>query len=206
MEFNSERAKKMLELYSQGNTLERVSKVFGITRERVRQILQKIYPDDYAKFRKIKEVWYDKLCGFCTGPIHTKIKGIKYCSKKCWHSGWKKRSDTLRNRPEKKCSQCSQILPNARFYRTNNNQLSAHCKKCHQKYIYRWKEKNPKRWAEINKNSQRRWIEAHREYSNQKARERYQANLPESRRKGAESWRKHRERLGKLVQEATKEL
>jgi DNA-binding CsgD family transcriptional regulator len=47
---NDSRASEMLEMYSQGNTLDQIGSSFGITRERVRQILSQTF-GDYRAFR-----------------------------------------------------------------------------------------------------------------------------------------------------------
>ncbi len=81
-EFKKERNDEILALAEEGLTLEEIGEVFGITRERVRQIIQ-------TRGRSITEFHKDRLvsmnmyqCNACD-RIFAAPNASKFCSKKC---------------------------------------------------------------------------------------------------------------------------
>ena len=73
------RVDEMMELRRQGETLDAIGKRFDLTRERVRQILQREMPDFVFPRRPGKS----HNCVHCGGSFHSGRASNKFCSQKC---------------------------------------------------------------------------------------------------------------------------
>lgn len=81
------RAKEMLGKYNGGMTLERVGQEYGVTRERVRQLL--VSTGEYVSRPKSKvRVIYSLVCKQCKGSFNTFFPEKIYCSTSCSRKGY----------------------------------------------------------------------------------------------------------------------
>jgi hypothetical protein len=96
-----ERIKGIILMYSNGNSLEEVGGAFGVTRERVRQILKeegiaRRTKRDYPQTMEVEE----RICQICGTKFVCRLKSSKmYCNRDCACRGRAKiRRDEQRHR------------------------------------------------------------------------------------------------------------
>lgn len=144
----NERSTKMLALYNSGKKLAEVGKVYGITRERVRQILAK---EGYERHRIEKEI---RACKVCNKIILVYPSSKReFCSHKCNGIGRRRRTDAKYSKmTTKSCAKCKKrkrisfFYPN---YSNNRRTLNSWCKRCAKVLSYRWNKENPERFKII---------------------------------------------------------
>ena len=96
-----------------------------------------------------------EACGISFNRNPTKCREKNYCSKKCYYS-------TFRNKTEKECPRCKKVFPltTEYWYRDNYTllNLSTYCKKCDSKRSKKWERENKERrkitnreWSRNNK-------------------------------------------------------
>ena len=82
-----ERIIEMHERRVSGESLRNIGMRFGITRERVRQLIVKYYPEYVHPKKNVKEIRECKFCG--KKILDFKRAKTKYCSKRCSSEGRK---------------------------------------------------------------------------------------------------------------------
>ena len=99
---NNDRTKKIIELREQGKTYQEIGSVFGVTRERIRQILVKNAPPDLVGYKKVTSL-YEVICSECGSKLTRKLSYIPneqdkfFCNKTCFgNHEWRAKQDAYR--------------------------------------------------------------------------------------------------------------
>lgn len=71
---------EMFELRKSGKTLAEIGAHFSVTREYVRQCLNKHYPDVIFPKHQAKT----RPCRYCGTSFHSYVKNAEHCSRECW--------------------------------------------------------------------------------------------------------------------------
>ena len=180
------RARKMMWLYIDGWCLEKIGKKYGLTRERVRQILNKHYPKVYKNMhgnykigeRITKECKYSK-CGKKFSYLKCIPQERNCCNLKC-SMAYK---EELRLKVKHKvCSKCKKKKSVSEFHdmsgcgKKGRHFKMSICKKCFNIYSYNWKAKNPKKYREIQKRAQKKYNKLHYKEVRDRFRMRYRTD------------------------------
>ena len=144
----------MLFFYLGGETLEQVSKRYGVLRERVRQLIH-AFPE-YTAIGKVNRVSRAKLltltCSGCGLTYKTQeYHPAKHCSLKCRKIVTRRRWGSARP-----CPRCAEMRPAGEFYwirtcRGGQKRPMSMCKKCFKKLSIEWRVKNPEKWKVISR-------------------------------------------------------
>ena len=143
----------MLESYRDGNTLDTIGKAFGVTRERVRQLITPL--DGHAeakvlgKLRRKNSHSKTITCKDCGKPMRVYVGSRKlFCDINCFVL-WKRKN--LDNTVERWCSKCSVVKPISDFYPTysKDHGFSPYCKKCQAKISNDWRLRHRKQVLKI---------------------------------------------------------
>ncbi len=164
----NERARIMFGLYLKGKTLNQVGDIYGVTRERVRQVISEFpdYKEHREKFGNNVEhpaEFIKKQCPTCfrgfSIPVYDENqKNKNYCSRRCLNQSF---IDKWRNIKEKVCTRCEVLKPIEEFYATYSNvnpfERSSHCKKCHAILTIDWGKRNPEKKKEAQDRAVRKY-------------------------------------------------
>jgi hypothetical protein len=207
------RAQQMLAMYLAGGTLESiaVAQEPKITRERVRQILTRTKEYHFERSRRVGDKqsykcrWKECQNVIWLMPSVAKGRPNPYCSRECLRKGRFGNGDATARHlamTEKRCSREGVIKPISEFYAETKNgkfkNWNAHCKKCQNKTVMAWRERN----LERSKEAMRVWQKKNRARLSAKWRERYYKDVEASRKKGRDYYHRNRERSRELRRES----
>lgn len=183
------RAEDMLRLrFERKLTLQKIADRYGISRERVRQIIVQHSPTgDTGKVTAVKPKKLCKECGRETDARKTQM--CNPCRAKVYPRIVEGRRIALQKRQfePRVCKVCKVVKPLHEFYKNYKRMIPARrCKDCHAVVVAQWKERNAEKAREINKRAYHKyWLRrindpVIHERMKQKQRERYR-NDPEYR-------------------------
>lgn len=158
----NQRAEEMLKEYASGLTLHEVSKKFGVTRERVRQIITGLKGYEAVKENNRNDRKESLLTGgFCPqcGEAFQYYKSAaipKFCSKKCFSASVRKKWEEMK---ERTCTKCHKTKPITQFHRLGGGRRGyfGACKACHKKLVVAWQLSHPEKNREMQRRAVQKW-------------------------------------------------
>jgi hypothetical protein len=139
---NVERKREMLKLYVDDHmTLEVIGQKYGISKERVRQLIN-IFPE-YYKAKKIKaiDIFKCKFCGKTKKMLRSKVKGATFCDKTCFRAYQQKQLELILKKGKKVCSKCKKELKLSEFSKLDERRYYSACKTCRNNQIKEYNER-----------------------------------------------------------------
>lgn len=203
-----ERDIKIVEAYKAPKaTLESVGAQFGITRERVRQIVKRQAPD--VAFEKSKTHRREIPCIGCGGSRINK-RGRLWGGKLCQSCYNRKRYIEKHGEPPPEkpthCTRCGHIFEGKKGTK-HSHHGSGICRRCYAKTPMakesrkRWREQHPERVKELNRKARKRWLEKNPKYMKRYKATHKRKYTPRDHEYWEEYHRKNRERRNAQARE-----